>query len=187
MKRFIENLEVAFQPGDNALQALQSCMKVVRLEKDQLYLKEGDVSVRIGFVEQGALRQFYGSPEKEYCNDFYFENSVVCCFGSMLSGQPSAFNIAAIEKCEILSFDYVDVLDLIEEHTALRQFSSFLLQEHILQSEKRYAELLRSSPEERFRRLLENHPKIFRRIPLRYVASYLNITPETLSRYRAKL
>jgi CRP-like cAMP-binding protein len=81
---------------------------------------------------------------------------------------------------------YDDVIRLTEIFPALQRLYQIILQEQLIRAERREAALLRNSPEERFRNLLEEHPKIFKRIPLRYVAGYLGITPETLSRYRAK-
>lgn len=187
MKRFLQNVQMAFNPTDQEFQLLTNRMKVVFLNKNELFLREGEVSNRVGFVERGSLRQFYGAADREYCNNFYFENSIVCSFPSLLSQQNSEINIAAIEKCELLVFDYRDIQEMMSTSPTLREFAQFILQEHLLHSERREAELLRLTPEERFKRLLEIHPKIFKRVPLHYVASYLNITPETLSRYRAKL
>ncbi|UKN02263.1 Crp/Fnr family transcriptional regulator [Paracrocinitomix mangrovi] len=187
MKRFIDNIQKTFGVSQQEVELLNNKLKVIHLSKNDFFLQEGEISNRIGFVESGALRQFYGASDKEFCNDFYFENSFVCSFASMLSNRPSEINIAAIEECEILVFSYVDVIQLFEQSRALKEFAIFILQEHLIKGERREAELLRVTPEDRFKGLMEMHPKIFKRVPLHFIASYLNITPETLSRYRAKL
>jgi hypothetical protein len=75
---------------------------------------------------------------------------------------------------------------MISSYPSIARLFEFILQEHLIRAEKREASLLKFSPEDRFKYLLEDHPKIFKRVPLHYVAGYLNITPETLSRYRSK-
>ncbi|ELR72478.1 cAMP-binding protein [Fulvivirga imtechensis AK7] len=168
------------------MDAIKNTAKIASIRKNDFFLREGEISTSVAFIEQGSMRLFYNAKEKEVCNDFFFENSVIGSFGSFMAQTPSLVNIAAIENCELVIFKHEDVMALIEQYTTIKRLSDIIIQEQFLRSEKREASLLRLNPEERFKNLLEEHPKIFKRIPLRHVASYLNITPETLSRYRAK-
>lgn len=186
MKQVLFNIQRVFHTSEEEMKAIESVMQVALLEKNQFFLKEREVCKSVAFVERGSLRLFYETPEKEVCNDFFFENSLVGSVASLLTQTPSIVNIAATEKCELLLFEYSDVKALAEKFPALKTLAGIILQEQLIRAEKREASLLRNTPEERFKNLLEEHPKIFKRIPLRYVASYLGITPETLSRYRAK-
>jgi len=186
MSRILFNIQRVFHTSEEELEAIKDAVQRVYLEKNDFFLKENEICRSIGFIEQGSMRLFYESPDKEVCNDFFFENSVIGSLASFLTQTPSIVNIAAIEKCELLLLGYDDVIRLTEKYPALQRLSQIILQEQLIRAERREAALLRNSPEERFRNLLEEHPKIFKRIPLRYVAGYLGITPETLSRYRAK-
>ena len=186
MKRILQNIQKAFNTTPEETEVLRKAYKIMDLDKNEFFLQEGQICQSIAFLERGSMRLFYDSHDKEVCNDFYFENSVVASFASFLSQTPSRVNIAAIEKCELLAFNRETIFDLIRTYSSFKRMADFIVQEQFIRSEKREAELLRYSPEERFRNLLEEHPKIFKRIPLYYVASYLNITPETLSRYRKK-
>lgn len=186
MKRIFYNIQKIFPLTEEAFEALKNCARTIHLQKNEFFLKEGEICGFIGFIEKGSMRLFYNSPDREACNDFFFENSVVGSFASFLSEMPSIVNIVAIENCEVITFSKKDINDLVEKHPSLKQFSDFIIQEHFIRTEKREEALLKFSPELRFKNLLEEHPKIFKRIPLHYVASYLNITPETLSRYRAR-
>lgn len=186
MKRILFNIQRVFHTSEEELKAIEQTMRVVFLSKNEFFLKENELCQSIGFLEKGSMRLFYESPEKEVCNDFFFENSAIGSFASFLSQTPSIVNIAAIEKCELLVFEYADVMELMRKFPSLKKLADVIVQDQFIRAERREAALLRNSPEERFRNLLEEHPKIFKRIPLRYVASYLGITPETLSRYRAR-
>ena len=132
------------------------------------------------------MRLYYDSTNKEVCNDFYFENSLVGSMANFLSGTPSMVNIVAVERTELLLIGFKDAIDLVTKYKTLNKFAFTLLQEELQRAERRAAELLKFAPEDRFKNLMDVHPKIFKRVPLQYIASYLAITPETLSRYRAK-
>lgn len=186
MKRIFDNIQKIFPLTGDAFEALKSSARITHLQKNEFFLTEGEVCTSIGFIERGSMRLFYSSPDREACNDFFFENSVVGSFASFLSETPSIVNIVAIENCEIIEFNKQAIEQLTHLHPSLRQLSDFIVQEHFIRTEKREEALLKFSPELRFKNLLEEHPKIFKRIPLHYVASYLNITPETLSRYRTR-
>ncbi len=186
MKRVIRNIQKIFNPSEEELDAVVQSLKVVHLNKNDFFLREGEVCRSMAFLEQGSMRLFYDAEDREVCNDFYFENSIVGSFASFLSETPSIVNIAAIEDCELLVFSRESAMDLIRQYPSLKRLANVVIEEHLIRAERREAELLKYPPEDRYRLLLEIHPKIFSRIPLYFVASYLNITPETLSRYRKK-
>jgi CRP/FNR family transcriptional regulator, anaerobic regulatory protein len=186
MKRVIRNIQKIFNPSEEELDAFRKSLKVVHLNKNDFFLREGEVCQSMAFLEQGSMRLFYDAEDREVCNDFYFENSIVGSFASFLSETPSIVNIAAIEDCELLVFSRESTMDLIHQYPSLKRLANVVIEEHLIRTERREAELLKYPPEDRYRLLLEIHPKIFSRIPLYFVASYLNITPETLSRYRKK-
>lgn len=187
MKRILDNIRKSLSLSTETFEALSHSMKIITLEKNEYFLRTGQVCTSVGFIEKGSMRLFQSSSEKEVCSDFFFENSFIGSFASFLSQQPSLVNISAIEPCELLVLQYDDVMRLTKEHPSLRRLADIIVQEQFLRAEKRESALLLHSPEERFRKILEEHPKLFKRIPLHYVASYLAITPETLSRYRNKL
>lgn len=186
MNQLIFNIERTFKASEEELSALKSVMKEEQLHKNEVFLQSGKACEKLAFISEGAMRLFYDSPDKEVCNDFFFENSMVGSLASFLSQTPSLVNIAAIENCKLYVLHHNDVMELISQYPSLKKMADIIVQEQLLRAEKREAALLSINPEERFKNLMEEHPKIFKRIPLRYVASYLGITPETLSRYRTK-
>lgn len=186
MYRILENIQRTFRPTDQELNQIADAFKMLQIKRSGYFLEEGQVSTKMGFLERGSMRLFYDSTIKEVCNDFFFENSIVGSLASFLTGAPSIVNIAALEDCEILTIGKEDVFQLMKVCKPFSNLVNFVVQEQFVRAEKREAELLKFQPEERYLHLLEIHPKIFNRIPLYYIASYLNITPETLSRYRKK-
>jgi len=186
MNQVLFNIQRAFGATKREINALEKVIQETTLEKNDFLLKEGEVCKTVAFIESGSMRLFYSSQGKESCNDFFFENSVVLSFASFLSQRPSKVNIAAIEPCQLLVIQHTDVFELVQKHPHLKHFAELILNEHLAKTETREASLLSEAPIDRFKKLLEEHPKIFKRIPLHYVASYLSISPETLSRYRTK-
>jgi CRP-like cAMP-binding protein len=186
MVKILHNIQKALNAKQEEINALNEAMLHEKLVKNELFLKEGDSCGKLAFIEKGSMRLFYDSPDKQVCNDFYFENSLIGSIAGFLSGEPSRISIAAIEPCHLLVIMKEDVLRLIDSYPSLRHLAQIILQEYLSKAEKREASLLKYSPEDRFLNLMEEHPKIFKRIPLHFVASYLNISPETLSRYRNK-
>ncbi len=184
MKQVLFNIQRTFNLTEHELEALNNAMEIVTLDKNEAFLKEDEICNRVALIEKGCMRLFYGPSEKEKCNDFFFENSVVVSLASFLTGLPSAVAITAVETTQLLTFNRNIVFDLIKIYPNVRRFAELIVQEQLIRTENREASLLKDSPVERFKNLLEEHPKIFKRVPLHYVASYLNISPETLSRYR---
>lgn len=187
MNKVLQHINSIFKLSDIEYTLLADKLIPAELDIGDYFIKEGQTARSIAFVEKGCLRLYYDSSVKESCNDFFFENSVVASLSSFLSQTPSIVNIVALEKCLLLHISHQAVLELISYSPKFNQLANFILAEQLSRSETREASLLKLQPYERFIQLLEIHPKLFKRIPLRYIASYLNISPETLSRYRNKL
>jgi CRP-like cAMP-binding protein len=95
--------------------------------------------------------------------------------------------IEALEDTQLIELFYDDVLWLYDTFPAWQKLGRMIAQDQFIRADKREAAFLKDSPEVRFHSLIAEHPKIFKRVPLQYIASYLGITRETLSRYRGKI
>jgi CRP-like cAMP-binding protein len=113
----------------------------------------------LAFIEKGSMRYFYQLEEKQVCKDFIFENSLVTSFASLFSHDPSSIFIDAMEDTEIVEMSYADVLQLYEEYPVWQKLGRIVVQENIIRAERREAALLKELPEDRFRALVEEHPK----------------------------
>ena len=184
--RVLYNIEILLNPSEEEKIALQKIIQVRTLQKNDYFLKEGDVCKTIAFIEKGSVRYYYQLEDKEICKDFVFENGIIGAFGSFFSQDPSGYFIKAMEETQIVELNYEDVMHLYEKFPSWQKFGRIIAQEQFIRYEKREAAFLKDQPELRFRSLVEEHPKIFKRVPLQFIASYLGITRETLSRYRNK-
>jgi CRP-like cAMP-binding protein len=154
------------------------------ISKGQLLIKEGEVEKNLYFVRSGAIRVFYLSEFEEQTVRFGYEGSFINSLSSFIKGKPSEFYIQAIRKTTVKSISKEKLQALVNEDSeSLKQYIQ-LLETLVTQQIDREIDLLITSPVERLNRVLQRSPNLFQHVPLKYIASYLRMTPETLSRIR---
>ncbi|MBL7990413.1 MAG: Crp/Fnr family transcriptional regulator [Candidatus Kapabacteria bacterium] len=158
------------------------------MPKKHVFVRFGEVSNTVGFVMAGSLRQYYITPEgDELTTYFFFEGALVGGYMSFIGKKPSLVCIETMESAEILTFPYSTLEALYDRYHAWERFGRKLAEYLGLGLEERLLEHLMYSPEERYERLVKSHrTKILERVPQQYIASYLGITPVSLSRIRAR-
>lgn len=155
------------------------------IAKGEFLISEGDVEKNLYLVESGAVRVFYLTEFEEMTIRFGYKGSMITSLSSFIKGTPSEFYIDAIRKTSLKVISKESLMSLVNESTEnLRQYTA-LLESLITQQIEREVDLLITSPTERLNRVLQRSPNLFQEIPLKYIASYLRMTPETLSRIRS--
>jgi len=163
-------------------------LKHVTLSKSAYFLKEGSLCHYLGFVKQGALRSYYNHEAgDELSFMFHFENQFFSDYESILCGTISNLNIQALEDSEILLLHKDDLQRLYSKEAYWQEFGRKMSEQIYLNAKKRIEDILYYSPEDRYKRLLEDYPFFFQRIPQKYISSYLGVTPQSLSRIRRRL
>ena len=147
-------------------------------------LSEGEVSQNIYFIKKGVIRMWFNKDGKDITFQFFMEQCAVCSIDSFFNQTPSLFYIETIEECEVMMMSKSIFDELLQVHSDIKDdFIAFLTQRF-----QNYAQLflsrIKDTPEERYRELLTKHPEIIQRVPQHYIASYLGITPVSLSRIR---
>ncbi|CAM1356305.1 Crp/Fnr family transcriptional regulator [Tenacibaculum ascidiaceicola] len=172
---------------DDYLQ-IQSFISLKNVSKSDFLLKEGDVCSHFFFVEKGLLRLYALNEEgKENILQFATENWIVSDRGSVYFQQPSTYYIDAVEDTLVIMLDEDFINKVSKINTDFRRKNEHLLQKHIRQLYKRISQLLGASAKRRYLDFVNMYPDIMLRVPQWMIASYLGITPESLSRVRKAL
>lgn len=159
-----------------------------KFEKGQILLSKGDLCKHTFFVEKGLLR-FYSLDEagKEHIVQFGCEDWFVSDRGSAYFNQASNYYIDAIEDSEVAMLDINFIEKASEISPEFRTYNEYLLQNHIRQLQNRINLLIGASAEARYLEFIKLYPNLTLRVPQWMIASYLGITPESLSRVRKEL
>lgn len=159
-----------------------------KLKKKQYFLQEDEICRNIAFVEKGLLR-LYNADHKgnEHILQFAIEGWWITDLYSFFTVEPSVNNIEAYEDSEILLLSRTAYENLLEEMPKFERFFRILNQNSLIANIRRVSGTLSKTAEEKYLSLLEIYPDIVQRVPQHMIASYLGITPETLSRTRKQL
>lgn len=180
----ISNLNVDEQ---DILPLIENCT-IKEVEKDEFLLRQNEHCKHTFFVEDGLLRQYaIDSKGKEHTISFAPENWFVSDRESTYFNKSSAYYIQALENSKVIMIDEKFINTLSEKIPEFVEFNNKLLHNHIRQLQNRIIMLLGASAEERYLQFIEMYPDILLRVPQIMVASYLGITPESLSRVRKEL
>ena len=159
-----------------------------KLRKRQYLLQEGDLCKNMAFIAKGLLRT-YNIDDKgnEHMSVFGWEGWWLSDFNSFLTGQPSVFNIDAIENSEVLLLSRTDYESLTLAVPIMDRYFRILYQNSIVTKERRLMNSITYTAEEQYIRLAQAQPQIIERVPQNLIASYLGLAPETLSRIKKNL
>lgn len=177
-----------FEIDENEMSSMIENCVIKTVRKEELILREGENCKHSFFVEKGLLRQYsIDKKGKEHILSFAPENWIVTDRESVYFNQPSAYFIQALEISRIILLDEKFFFLLSKKHPKFNDFNNKLLHNHILHLKKRIKLLLSAVAEDRYLEFLKMYPDIVNRVPQTMIASYLGITPESLSRIRKEL
>lgn len=159
-----------------------------KLRKKQYLLQEGDVCKYSAFVTKGCLRTYTTSNKgSEHILQFSLEGWWTGDMYSFLTGEPSTNNIEAIEDSELLLIDKSSLDKLYDKVPKFDRFFRLLLENNYIATHRRLLSTMSDTAEERYLSFANAYPQIIQRVPQHMVASYLGLTPETLSRLRQQI
>ena len=156
-----------------------------KVAKGEKLLHEGEVCSYMYFVDKGMDRQFYYKNGRDVTEHFSYEGRIVICIESFLKQIPSLLIVEALEPSRLFGIPHDRFLELVETDKEMEHLYRKIL-EHALISSQEHADSQRfENATERYVRLLKTKPEIVLRAPMVHVASFLQMTPETLSRVRS--
>jgi len=165
-----------------------SCFRELSIRKKDYYLKEGSISNAKAYIRKGCSRTFViDENAKEHILFFAFEDWWLADFESYYSGKPGKQYFQALEDLDLLVISKQDFTKMETQIPKLKLWYEIKHRKMNIAMINRLTEVKSGTPEERYLRLVDKHPEIMQRVPLQYIACYLDIEPQSLSRMRKRI
>lgn len=184
LKELFDHIKTIYPVNDASQRELENICRELSFKKGQTIQHIGHTCRTIYFVKKGVVRIYYFKNETDITESFEFENSFVARAESLFTGKPSRKAIEAIEETQLIAIDSGKLFSLFDSHYDLERLFRKIIEASYVNTVNRIESLQFHTAEERYSALLKDHPDILRRIPLKFVASYLGITQVSLSRIR---
>jgi CRP-like cAMP-binding protein len=157
--------------------------KIITVERNDFLRVKGSIDTNIYYVESGSLRVFVLNDCEEQIIRFGYKGNLIVFLDAFLTGEPSKFFIQAIKKTVLKVITKAQIDDFLKIE-ANQNLWTKILENLVIQQLERELDLLTNSPKERYERVLARSPQLFQEIPSRYIANYLRMSAETLSRLK---
>jgi CRP-like cAMP-binding protein len=178
------HIKTIYSLTSRAEAALGAICRKIEFPKSADVQKIGQTCKTIYFVKSGVLRIYYFKGDLDITESFEFENSFVARAESLFAGQPSRKGIQAIEESNLIAIDSTKLFILFDSYPELERLFRKIIESSYVNTVNRIESLQFNSAEERYNSLIRESPDVLKRIPLKYVASFLGITQVSLSRIR---
>lgn len=166
------------------LDTLESILVPMKFTKGQIILAQGEVCRNIMYIAKGLVRQFYFKKEKEVTEHMSVEGGIIMCIESLFKEEPTQLQVEALEPTIIYCLPKQRLEEVALHNVNIQILYRKILEESLIQSQI-HADLVRfETAQDKYKRLCKLAPQVVLRAPLVYIASYLQMTPETLSRVR---
>lgn len=163
---------------------LKNASKLVGLDKASLIVKEGQLADKMYFIVSGCVRAFYNKDGKEITDWFAFEGDFISSRNSFYQNVKSKYNIELLEQTTFLEITREVMLTLLDKHHCFERLGRIAITKTMLQLQERIVSIQFETAQQKYESLLKMRPDLLQRVPLTYIASYIGITLETLSRIR---
>ncbi len=175
----------------NPIQQLEQLLNTHHLwEEEKTYprnsylVTRGTINSQVFFITAGSCRVFIHDEEEEKTIRFGYKDSFIVALDSYITNKPTMFHMQAIKQCRVKTVSKPVLEKLLQQDLAHTLLWQQILEALVYQQLEREVDLLITSPRERYNRVFARSPHLFQEIPHKYIASYLRMTPETLSRLK---
>lgn len=185
--KIIQSIKSIASLNEAEEKAFLSILEVKIFKKKDFLLQEGKICNKITFVNNGIMRLFYNVEGVENTIQFFFGDSWYTDYASFLTGQPSIENLQALEESEVVQFKKDDLYKLYDSMPIFEKVGRIFAENAYLSISQLNQMKTNEEPELRYLNLLKTRPELVQQIPQHFIASYLGIKPETLSRIRKRI
>ena len=179
--------QLGLRLSSGTLNSVADCMVKIKMPYRKILLQEGEVCKAIFYLQKGLIRQYSKKGPKEVTENMTLGGVFVCCLESYLKKKPSKTVIQTLEPCVIYAFPQKEMKALMAQSTEVCQLYMAIIERMLLDAQHR-ADILRiGTAKKRFEAFHKEESELVRRSPQNYMASFLQIRPETLSRIRSNM
>ncbi|MBV8325296.1 Crp/Fnr family transcriptional regulator [Chryseobacterium sp.] len=155
--------------------------------KNKVITQHGETEKYLSFIESGLVRFYIPDDEYGYTFSFGFEKEFTCAYDSFLTQTPSEYEMQALTETVVWQISYNDLQQVYNHTNVGNHLGRFASEKLFLAKSKREMSLLKLTARERYLKLFTEQPEMLRLVPLKYIASYIGITPQALSRIRRQI
>ncbi len=184
MNTFIAAVSQFTPLSEGSKEALRAIVKPLDLPKGRILIRAHTVGEHVYFIERGLARTFYYKDQKDVTDWLSAEGEFVGSIVSYLTQQPDHRIVELLEPSLLWAVPYWELEKLYRKYHEIERLGRLLVSHGIVLMQQRFDDLHFATASERYQKLLRTHPSFLQRVPLSVIASYLGITPETLSRIR---
>lgn len=165
-------------------QLIEPYIKIREFAKKEVITTEGEVENYFNFILKGLVRKYYKKEREEINTQISMEGHIIHAQESFHSRTPSEFFVETIEPSSLVSISYNDLEKIYSQSARMERLGRLIITFTVMLSDKWQMHLIKLTPRERFLKFVQQNPKMLQRVPQKYLASYLNIQPETFSRFK---
>ncbi|MCG8700607.1 MAG: Crp/Fnr family transcriptional regulator [Bacteroidales bacterium] len=187
MERLLEQIKSYAVLSEREIQLLQNAVDKKIYHKNDIIFSEGKISDEIYFLTKGCVRLFYNVDGNDKTAFFYTEGKFICAGESYTFNVPALENYQAVEESEIFVFTKSKINLLLQEIPKFEIIARIATENELITCQKVIASFVTKSAEERYMDLLDTQGELFHRVPQQYIASFLGVSAETLSRIKARV
>lgn len=187
MNQIRKYFETLVDLNDDQWNIFSSRLEKASFPRGETLLSAGEIENYLSFIEEGIVRFYIPKSHNDITFDFGFENKFISAYDSFITRSPSIYQVEALRDTILWRISYDDLQQVYSESTVGNTIGRFAAEGLYLRKSKREKSFLTKTAEERYMNLLEEHSKIMQHIPLKYIASYIGITPQALSRIRSRI
>ncbi len=162
-------------------------LSIIHLKENDYLLKEGQICKQLAFIEQGMVRIYYLHDGKEITKCFCRENNITCSYSSLITQSPSESAIHAVEETKLITLPYSSLQELYQKNIFWQQMGRIAGEREFIIEETHNQSMRNLTAVDRYKHILKHESDLLQRAPLNHIASYIQVTPETLSRIRNKI
>jgi len=186
MKAFQNYLKQFPHYSEEMFEQLLPHLNKIELKANEYFLKEGKTCKKLAFIQNGIVRIYYTHDGKEITKCFCRENNITCSYSSLITQTPSELAIQALEDTVLIALPHSSLQQLYSQSIFWQQMGRLAGEREFVIEENHNRSMRDLSATERYRHILENDSELLQRVSLNHLASYIQVTPETLSRIRSK-